>query len=192
MSIEHAQAVGEYTAEQALHDPWQGKIEIVDGEPRYMSPSLWGHALICRRIERALVAMIGDNEELEITGDPATFVLRKDPTLMYTPDVAVLRKRSGMKMNDWLRFAPEVVIEVLSASNTVVEMDRKRADFFAYGTEQFWKVNPMLRSVEIDFFDGRHQLTGFPHVVQGEGILEGIELPLEKIFALPKLPGEEG
>jgi Uma2 family endonuclease len=72
------------------------------------------------------------------------------------------------------RSVPDLVVEVLSRSNTVKEMDRKRKEFFARGTTLIWQINPRKRTVEVytslkdcrvltpsDTLDGGTLLPGF-------------------------------
>jgi Uma2 family endonuclease len=72
------------------------------------------------------------------------------------------------------RSVPDLAVEVLSQSNTVKEMDRKRKEFFAKGTSLIWQINPRKRTVEVyislkdcrvltpaDTLDGGTLLPGF-------------------------------
>jgi Uma2 family endonuclease len=52
-------------------------------------------------------------------------------------------------LQDNLRGAPDLVIEVLSRSNTVAEMAEKEALCLANGSREFWMVFPELRQVKV-------------------------------------------
>jgi Uma2 family endonuclease len=84
-----------------------------------------------------------------------------------------------------MEFAPEVVVEVLSPSNSPVEMAFKRRKYFAAGTEQFWIADPESKTLEIHFKDGRLLTAQEPDIVMGEGIVQGMEVRLEEIFRKP-------
>ena len=45
--------------------------------------------------------------------------------------------------------APDLAVEVLSPSNTIKEMDNKRAEYFASGCSLFWIVDPDDRTVTV-------------------------------------------
>ena len=73
--------------------------------------------------------------------------------LVRIPDVAYI---------SWRRFpnrkipatpipalAPDFAIEVLSASNTLSEMRRKRNEYFAAGVQLIWEVDPSAKSVAV-------------------------------------------
>lgn len=53
--------------------------------------------------------------------------------------------------------SPEVVIEILSPSNTASEMVEKKALYFARGAEEFWLCH---QSGEVEFYDNNHKLIG--------------------------------
>ncbi len=56
--------------------------------------------------------------------------------------------------------APELVVDVLSPSNTVAEMRDKRKLCLANGSLEFWIVDPEQRDVEISTPDGRSAMYG--------------------------------
>jgi Uma2 family endonuclease len=45
--------------------------------------------------------------------------------------------------------APDLAIEVLSKSNTVDEMKRKREDYFSAGVRLVWEIDPEARTVQV-------------------------------------------
>ena len=51
--------------------------------------------------------------------------------------------------DDNLRGSPELVIEVLSPSNTKTEMREKAALYLATGAHEFWVVNPRQKNVTV-------------------------------------------
>ncbi len=64
------------------------------------------------------------------------------------------RWEAGRAANDF-HGAPEIVIEVLSPSNTVTEMLDKEKLCLENGCQEFWIVDPTLRLVKISTPDGR-------------------------------------
>ena len=78
--------------------------------------------------------------------------------------------------------APAIAVEVLSDSNTVAEMDRKRADFFAAGTELFWIVDADERTVAVYHNPTDFVLLGGTDILDGGTVLPGFALPLPELF----------
>lgn len=78
--------------------------------------------------------------------------------------------------------APDLAVEVLSASNTKREMERKLNDYFTAGVELVWIIDPATRSAEV--YDARNQrrVVSFDESLSGGDVLPGFELPLKQLF----------
>jgi Uma2 family endonuclease len=61
---------------------------------------------------------------------------------------------SGMG-GDYFNGAPEVIVEVLSPSNTAREIAEKARISLANGTREFWVLDGKRRQVEVTTKDGR-------------------------------------
>ena len=71
-------------------------------------------------------------------------------------DVAwVSRERLKRTFKGDMLGAPEIVVEVLSPSNTASEMLDKKHLCFAAGCQEFWIVDPKLRFIEVERNGGR-------------------------------------
>ena len=74
-----------------------------------------------------------------------------------TPDVAYAcnERWERHKSADYFHGVPEIVIEVLSASNSAVEINDKERLCLESGVEEFWVVDPYLREVKVSTSVGR-------------------------------------
>ena len=75
----------------------------------------------------------------------------------WAADVAYLSAERARVVDpeDYVRGAPDLVVEVVSPSNTVTEMlDRERI-CLSNGTLEFWLVDPDLRRIKVTTYDGR-------------------------------------
>jgi Uma2 family endonuclease len=112
--------------------------------------------------------------------------VRLFPGLIRIPDVAFA---------SWDRFAdrkipnvpipslaPDLVIEVLSESNTQGETERKRGEYFAAGVRLIWQVNPETRSVDVYTQDGSVMRLSGAQTIDGGAVLAGFALPLPELF----------
>lgn len=79
--------------------------------------------------------------------------------------------------------APNLVIEVLSESNTPSEMKRKRADYFGSGVELVWEVDCDDRTVTVYTAPDTSTKLTAKEVVTGSHALTNFELPLATLFA---------
>ena len=90
----------------------------------------------------------------------------------------------------WPRFAPDVAIEVVSASNTPGELARKAGEYFANGTRAMWIADPGSRTVAIHRSGAAEQVFGVGDILSGEPEIPGFSCPVVDIFAvLDRNPG---
>ncbi|MDR0586674.1 MAG: Uma2 family endonuclease [Treponema sp.] len=99
------------------------------------------------------------------------------------PDLTVIcdEKKRGP---EGCRGAPDLVVEILSPSNTVIEMDRKFDLYLRAGVREYWVVAPEEKVIHVHRFrDGKTSI-----LIYGAGdsavsdILPGLEIPLEPVF----------
>lgn len=128
------------------------------------------------------------------------FVVPRNLGVVSAPD-GVIRLFSGLiRIPDvafvsWDRFpdrkipsepiptlAPDLVIEVLSRSNTVSEMQRKRAEFFAAGVKLIWGFDPELRVLDVYTPDGSVTRLMAGQTLDGGDVLVRFVLDLGELF----------
>jgi Uma2 family endonuclease len=121
---------------------------------------------------------------------PAPFDVRlfykedeSDDTVVQ-PDLTVIcdEKKRGP---EGCRGAPDLVVEILSPSNTVMEMDRKMSLYQKAGVREYWVVSPEEKLIHVHCFqEGK---PAFRVYRAGDAalsdILPGLEIPLEPVFA---------
>ena len=79
--------------------------------------------------------------------------------------------------------APDLAVEVLSASNTRREMQIKRADYFAAGTRLVWEVDPPARAVDVyTTADGPPVRLTDADTISAEIVLPGFAVPVAELF----------
>ena len=79
--------------------------------------------------------------------------------------------------------APHLAVEVLSGSNTVAEMDRKRREYFEGGTLLVWQVDPVGRRVAVYTSPEVPAVTlGQQDTLDGGALLPGFALKLADLF----------
>jgi len=114
--------------------------------------------------------------------------VRLFPGLVRSPDVAFLswsRVPDGRVPTEPIpQLAPDLVVEVLSRSNTKAEMHRKRQEYFAAGVEVVWEVDPETRTVAV-YQKGQDQPMVFDQTrtIECGGSLAGFHLVLADLFA---------
>ena len=110
---------------------------------------------------------------------------------LRAPDVSFTRKEQrprGLLRRGYSDVAPALVAEVLSPGNTAEEMAQKRDAFFARGTELFWIVDPLARTIEVYTRPDRPDATlRDGDVLTGEPVLSGFSFPIRELFDAAEL-----
>jgi Uma2 family endonuclease len=79
---------------------------------------------------------------------------------------------------------PDLVVEVLSASNTPREMERKRGEYFTAGVKHVWEIDPIAKTARA--FSGAESVRDIPvgGTLIAEDVLPGFQLSLTEVFDL--------
>ena len=138
---------------ERLPDPKSGHYELHHGEVVEVAPPKHGHKQHQRKLRQGLERFAGDAGviETEVGYRPA-------PDHEYwVADVAfVSRERwDSTPQNGYLQWPPELVIEVLSPSNTTSELKEKRKVCLDNGSREFWEVDMRDREIQVFTPDSR-------------------------------------
>jgi Uma2 family endonuclease len=106
------------------------------------------------------------------------------------PDVAFVPKNrfpDGLPKGPVWSIAPSLAVDVLSASNTVAEIDRNRGEFFASGVLLMWVIDPVSRTVTVYRPDGVPAISDQTQVLDGGEVLPGLSISLAELFGVMDL-----
>lgn len=170
------------TVEQfrALPEPREGCYELHHGVPILMTFPKKRHWTIQHRLMRLLDPLASGRG---VVGVEFAFRPLSDQEL-WRADVAFAshEQDDSTDPDDNLRGVPELVIEVLSPSNTVSEIGEKEAMCLENGCLEFWVVDPKRKTVKVSTPD-RKTIT----YVEGDKIQLGVpaagELAVSDIFS---------
>jgi Uma2 family endonuclease len=106
------------------------------------------------------------------------------------PDVCFIPKENfpqGLPKGPIWKIVPSLVVEVISASNTIKEIKRKRTEFFSHGTSLFWVIDPATRSAMV--YDQSNPIEGktATDVLDGENALPVSLVTLSELFSVMDL-----
>ncbi len=144
------------TYEAYLAEPEvQGRYDIVNGVRIFMSGATWDHqTFVINLVERlrqyGRVTGIG-----KANVAPFDVLIRRFPKLQTRqPDVlfisfARLAQVGGRPARGPLPVAPELVVEIISDSETQRILEDKLADYCEIGVSECWVVRPETRTVEV-------------------------------------------
>jgi Uma2 family endonuclease len=148
--------------------------EVVNGEIRIMPPNKWDlHAIVVDNLRGILGAQL-DPKTIRVIDTVFGLVISQDPLTCRVPDLAVFRKENIVKKEGYIHSPPELIVEVLSPSNTRRDRAEKLHDYERMGVPEVWIVSPEARTVEILLFrDGRLRTSG----IFSEGRLQPKHFP---------------
>jgi Uma2 family endonuclease len=136
---------------EKIPDPPGGRYELHHGELVQVPPPVKEHANIGRQLWRILDRICAgwyvDKE----------FAFRPLPEYeVWAADVAMVREQRWRATGQraWLSGSPDLVAEVLSPSNTAQEINDKRRTCFQGGCQEFWVLDPNLKTIEVSTPDG--------------------------------------
>jgi Uma2 family endonuclease len=128
-----------------LPEPKQGHTELHHGEVVLISPPKRGHQRLQHQIEMLLKRLVGETGVvwMEMAFRPAS------EYEVWQADVGyVSRERDAATGDDeYLAGFPDLVVEVLSPSNTVDEINEKMAVCLDNGCVTVWVVDPKRKRV---------------------------------------------
>jgi Uma2 family endonuclease len=120
------------------------KLELLDGEVPRMPPAEFRHGRISLRIFLFLVEalrMLHAKGQCQDLGEVLHEIgYRIAPCTWLIPDVSITH--AGQAEGKYLKGSPALAIEVISESNTVRTMHRKRRRYFENGCREAWVVYP--------------------------------------------------
>jgi Uma2 family endonuclease len=108
------------------------------------------HQLILQELLLKLVPFIREHRLGELFIAPLDIVIRRDPLRTRQPDLMFISYwRCSIIRQQVIEGGPDLVIEILSPSNTCRELEEKLQDYQAIGVREAWIVAPQGRIVEV-------------------------------------------
>lgn len=161
-----------------------GPAELVKGRIVYMSPTGDEHGGVELTVGVLLYEFVRQNKLGKVHSGEVGIYTGRNPDIVRGADVIfIANERYAQKTNaTFLEIAPDLVVEVLLPSNTVLEMNQKLREYFAIGVRLVWLVDPVARSVLAyrALTDVREFATG--DELPGDDVLPGFAVPVARIF----------
>lgn len=162
------------------------KCEVVDGELMMAPAPTWNHQTVAATIYDALRNFVAKRNLGYVRFSPLDVVIRKKPKLrVRQPDVLFISHERESIINSLVEGGPDLVVEILSPSDTRAMLDKKLKDYCAVGVRECWLVSIEAETVEVLRLSKKSAerigLYGIGDVVTSE-VLEGLKLSTKKIF----------
>lgn len=112
-------------------------------------------------------------------------LIRRNPDHIRAADVVFVsraRSPSGIPQG-FLQFAPDLIAEIVSPSDRWRDIRAKLEDYFSIGIQSVWVVEPDTRSVLVCRSPTEAAKIGYHETLRGEGVLQGLAIPVTRVFA---------
>lgn len=169
--------------------PPDALYEVIDGEAREIPPMGFNANLIANRLFMTFIGALQSPRDLVVVEGlfalPAPVNRRRRPDLAYVP--------AGRIPPDWpspsemdppaMNAVPAVVIEVVSPTDLMLELEEKRREYFAVGVTTVVIVYPTVGTVHVyDSASSARILTEADTLAIGAA-LPGFSIPVADLFA---------
>jgi len=174
------------TAEDLWLMPPDGlRRELIQGELSTMSPSGSLHATTVINITLLVGQFVKDHHLGRSFAAEAGFILREHPDTVRAPDFAFVRQSrlpvGGITVKFWPG-APDLAVEVLSPTDSAVDVEKKVDDYLTAGTLIVWVINPLAQTVTV-YEPGRDpRILRRSAILAAESLLPGLHLSVGRIF----------
>ena len=181
--------LADYLLMPELNHPY----EIIDGEMMPSPAPIPAHQIIGANIFTPLNQYVKAKALGVVLFAPVDIILQRDPLRTRQPDVLFIHKDKlpGTSLDDLeelqlLEITPDLVIEVLSPSDTKKVLAGKLADYQRIGVKECWLVSREARSVEVLRLSAEKSeqagFYGLGETVCSEAIID-FRLTVDAIFA---------
>jgi len=168
------------------HPAARGKSELVRGEIHVMAPASGVHGLLAGEIFTLLKTSVDANGRGICFPGNTGFQLPGLEDTVRSPDVAFVRADRLARKNigaGWVPVAPDLVVEVLSPSETVTTLDEKWRDYRAAGTTLMWVIDPAERTVTVREAGAPDRRLTASDTLNGGSVLPGFSIPVAQLFS---------
>jgi Uma2 family endonuclease len=171
------------SGEELARTPGRDPCELVEGRIVPMSPGGVEHSLVTANAFRLLDAFVRPRRLGRVLTGETGFYTRRDPDTVRGADVLFISAERYARRTRTLTFldvAPELIVEVLSVRDTVMDLADKLREYFAAGVQLVWVVDPRARSVYT--YRSVTDLREVTDTLTGDEPLLGFAAPVAALF----------
>ncbi|MBI5739335.1 MAG: Uma2 family endonuclease [Nitrospirae bacterium] len=157
----------------------EGTFEIIDGERRDMTPTGFEHGSIEGVFCELLRKHYGEKGFVAV-GEVGILITKRPFRLRAADVVYISKSRVPFRPKGMLETAPDLIVEIISESNTASEIAEKVNDYLSIGVGMIIIVDPQTEAVTIHQVGRKDALRyGFDEEFE---MLEGVKVKLKKLI----------
>jgi Uma2 family endonuclease len=162
------------------------RYDLIEGELYRMAPANFEHGGIAAAALAHLWNFVVPRGLGIVVAAETGFQLHREPDTVLAPDVAFVRAdrlpAPDERRQGFLSLAPDLVVEVISPSESHASIERKVTAYLTAGVILVWTVHPVRQQV-IVYRQGRPpRILNLEDMLDGEDVIPGFRLPLSELF----------
>jgi Uma2 family endonuclease len=171
------------TAEEFATLPNHEHANLINGEVISVMPPNPLHGMIALKFARILGDWL-EQSKAGIAGTDGGFILGRNPDRVRGPDVWFIRSERIPEFSEgFWEVAPDVVVEIISSSDTADVIKEKLQDYFRAGTQLVWLLYPRFKQVETRTPNGNMQIFEVEDKLESD-LLPGFSCKVSELFIL--------
>jgi Uma2 family endonuclease len=168
----------------ALDNDDHHQYELVQGELRQMSPASPRHGEYEGQLFYEIFHYLKAHPIGRVYPGDTGFTLQTAPLTIRSPDIAfVSQERLPVDRSGFPALAPDLVVEIISPSETAKSIAEKVSDYLQAGTRLLWLVYPERQEVQEYRPDQPFHIYRIDEELDGREVLPGFRYTLRELFA---------
>ena len=158
----------------------EGNYEIIDGERHDMTPTGFEHGDLEAGLGEFLRKHLKDKGYVAV-GEIGVLIKRKPFRLRAADVVYISKEKSPERPKGILEIPPDLIIEIISESNTAWEITDKVKDYLSIGVERIILIDPLTQTVSL-YQKGKKEalLYNFEEDVT---LIEGLSIKMKELLS---------
>lgn len=161
------------------------RYELDNGRLIVMSPPGHIHGKVEVAIASALRQASARQGHGEVSGGDSGILLWRDPDRVVGADVVFIRADAlpaRLTKEGYLETIPDLVVEVVSKSDTAPNVQRKVDDYLLAGVGVVWVADPVALTLAEHRRGAEPRLFTASETVELPELIPGFKMPLEEVF----------
>ena len=150
-----------------------------------MPPAGFEHGSTALKLGARIQVYVEDNDLGVAFAAETGFYLERNPDTVRAPDAGFVRNENlpdGPLPRSYFHGAPDLAVEVVSPGDRASEVQDKIQEWLSHGTKLVWVVDSKTRTLTVYRADGTAQVLKAGDVLDGEDVMPGFQLAVEKAF----------
>lgn len=173
------------TGEELARTPGLGPCELIDGRIVPLSPRGGEHGRVESNVVEALKAFVRPRRLGQVLAGEVGIYTRRNPDRVRGADVVFISSNQVLRWSNpsgFLDVAPELIVEILSPDDTVMDLAEKLREYFAISVKLVWVPDP--RACRVYVFRSPTDLRELQETdsLPGDDVLPGLDLRVATLF----------